>query len=323
MIRFAWLCSHEVSQPEALLEEAFRAEQAGFDLILASDRFQPWVDDDAASGFVWAWLGAAAQVTSRVELATAVTCPIFRYHPAVVAQAAATLDRLSGGRFRLGLGTGDAINDASLGFHATYHERLERIHESLDIMQGLWSGKTLDYEGRYYRTERARLYTPPLGRVPVWMAASGPRSATIAGMRADGLVTSVRDPQHTLERVVEPFRAASTPDAVVVATRWCVLAEDDDEAWRALGAMRGLRVPGRDTASDPAELRARADDLGPRAVLDKFARASAVDDLVDVYRPLTDVLHADYVSIQVASTAPLETIDMIGSRVLPVLRAAE
>ena len=113
---FGWLASHESYQPEVLVEQAVLAEQHGFDLVLGSDHFHPWVDHDSASGFVWSWLGAVAQATSRIKLATSVTCPLFHYHPAMVAQAAATIDRLSGGRFMLGVGTGENINEGPMGF---------------------------------------------------------------------------------------------------------------------------------------------------------------------------------------------------------------
>src|SRR5262249_46347939 len=112
-MKFAWLCSHESYQPEALVEQATAAEEAGFDVVLGSDHFHPWVDDTSAAGFVWSWLGAVAQATRRVELGTSVTCPLFHYHPALVAQMAATTDRLSDGRLFLGVGTGEALNERS------------------------------------------------------------------------------------------------------------------------------------------------------------------------------------------------------------------
>ena len=115
MPSFAYFCGHEQFQPEVLLEHADLAESAGFDALAVSDHFHPWVDDASASGFAWSWLGAAATRTRRVRLFTAVTCPLFHYHPGLVAQAAATVDRLSGGRFALGVGTGEGINERPLG----------------------------------------------------------------------------------------------------------------------------------------------------------------------------------------------------------------
>ncbi|NNL13892.1 MAG: LLM class flavin-dependent oxidoreductase, partial [Acidimicrobiia bacterium] len=115
-MKFGWLSSHESYQPEVLVDQAVRAEEVGFDVILGSDHFHPWVDENSASGFVWSWFGAVAARTERVELATSVTCPLFHYHPALIAQAAATVDRLSNGRFLLGVGTGENINGGPMGF---------------------------------------------------------------------------------------------------------------------------------------------------------------------------------------------------------------
>lgn len=325
-MKFAWLCSHESYQPESLVRQATLAEEAGFDAVLGSDHFHPWVDDTSAAGFVWSWLGAVAAATKRVELGTSVTCPLFHYHPALVAHSAATVDRLSGGRFFLGVGTGEAINEAPLGFEFPgYATRMERLTEALQIIDRLQSGEKLTYSGKYYRTDSAKLYSPPLRRMPILMAAGGPKSAAFAGARADGVITSVKDPKATVANVLGPFREAarhsgrpSTP--TVLATRWCVLASHDDEAWTALASMRGLRAPGRLEAVDPAVLRERADSMEPQEILSQYARAASAEELIEVYRPLVQEIGADYVSIQVASVDPERTIKIVGQEVLPALR---
>jgi len=326
-MKFAWLCSHESYRPELLVEQAVLAEAAGFDMVLASDHFHPWVDDTSAAGFAWSWLGAVAARTSRVELGTSVTCPLFHYHPALVAQAAATVDRLSGGRFTLGLGTGEAINESPLGWtFPGYAERMARMREALTILRRLLDGEKLDFQGEYYQTETARLYSPPAHRIPLLVAAGGPKTARFAGEFADGLITSVKDPVDTRDQVIGPFRDAlaarteATP-SVILATRWTVLANDADEAWGALSSMRGLRAPGRLEVSDPAVLRERADAMDRDEILGKYAVARDADELVELYRPLLSNVGADYVSIQVASADPVETIGMIGEKVLPLLRA--
>lgn len=177
-MKFAWLCSHECHQPEVLFDYAIEAEHAGFDAVFASDRFQPWVDDEAASGHLWSWLGAVAARTTTIELASSVTCPLFRVHPAVIAQAAATLDRLSSGRFRLGIGTGDRINDAPLGWQRIgRRERLARLGDALALMRSLWAGNKVSHIGRWYALDGARLYSPPVHPLRVWLAADGPRAA--------------------------------------------------------------------------------------------------------------------------------------------------
>jgi coenzyme F420-dependent glucose-6-phosphate dehydrogenase len=324
-MKFAWLCSHESYQPEELVKQAVAAEEAGFDVVLGSDHFHPWVDDCSAAGFLWSWLGAVAARTDQVQLGTAVTCPLFHYHPALVAQAAATVDRLSSGRLLLGVGTGEAINERPLGFDfPAYDERLARMQEALKIIHRLHRGEKLSFEGSYYTTEAARLYSPPAHPIPVLMAAGGPKSAEFAGRFADGLITSVKKPEDTVANVIEPYRHATMErggSPLVLATRWTVLAEGDDEAWQALSSMRGLRAPGRLKAVDPADLRAKADDMDRAELLSSYEVVSEPAGLVDAYQPLTRDIGADIVSIQVASADPIATIRMIGDQVLPKLRS--
>lgn len=323
-MKFGWLASHESYQPEVLVDQAVRAEETGFDAVLGSDHFHPWVDDGAASGFVWSWLGAVAARTERVELATSVTCPLFHYHPGLIAQAAATVDRLSGGRFILGVGTGENINEGPLGFDFPgYRERIERMEEALAIMHRLFAGEKLDFDGKYYTCDKARLYSPPIRPVPIWMAAGGPKSATFAGRNADGLITSVKAAEETSENVIAPFQAAAAENAKagsIMATRWTVFAKDDDEAWTALGTMRGLRAPGRLEAVDPMVLRQRADEMDRHEILSKYTIASSIDELVAAYSPLVTDIGADYVAIQIASNDPDGVIDMVGKELLPELR---
>lgn len=325
-MKLAWLCSHESYQPEVLLEHAVLAEEVGFDVVTGADHFHPWVDDVSAASYVWTWFGAVAQATSRVELATSVTAPLFRYHPALIAQAAATVDRLSNGRFILGVGTGEAINEAPLGYSFPgYGERIARMREALTIMHGLLASEKLDFDGEYYQARTAKLYSPPTGRVPVWMAAGGPKSATFAGETCEGLITSVKDPAETVANIITPYREAATArgaDTTVMATRWVVLAENDDEAWEALVSMRGLRAPGRLEVADPAVLRERADAMDRQEILSKYTIVRDLDQLTEAYLPLVSDVGADYVAIQVASADPADTIRRIGTEVLPVLRKA-
>ena len=321
MTKFAWLASHESYQPEDLIDQAVLAEQAGFDMVTASDHFHPWVDDNSAAGFVWAWLGAAAARTEHLEFATSVTCPLFHYHPALIAQAAATVDRLSGGRFVLGVGTGENINEGPLGFEFPgYGERIRRMGEAVEIMRRLLAGEKLDFEGDFYQTRKAKLYSPPTRHVPIWMAAGGEQSATFAGKNVEGLIVSVKSPAEALETVIKPFQAARPDPGSIMATRWVVLAGSDDEAWEALGSMRGLRAPGRLDEVDPMVLRQRADEMDRSEVLSKYTIVEDAAGLIEAYRPLVTEVGADFVSIQVASTKPADVIRMIGSEVLGELR---
>lgn len=321
MTKFAYFCGHEQWQPEVLVEHALLAEAAGFDMVVVSEHFHPWVDDESASGFAFSTIGAMAAVTSSIEFATGVTTPLFRYHPAVVAQAAATLDRLSGGRFTLGVGTGENINEGPLGYEfPAYAERNARMREALEIMRRLLDGEKLTFDGEFYRTDRAKLYSPPTGPVPILLAAGGPKSAQLAGEMAQGVVTSVKDPAETREKVIGPLLDAASGDPIVLATRWSLFAANEDEAWRALYSWRGLRAPGRLEAVDPAMLRERADELPREEVLGRYTLVNNPDEIIAAYRPLVTELEADIVTFQMASLDQPELIRMIGSDVLPALR---
>jgi coenzyme F420-dependent glucose-6-phosphate dehydrogenase len=266
-------------------------------------------------------LGAAAAQTERVRFVTSVTCPLFHYHPGLVAQAAATVSRLSDGRFILGVGTGENINEGPLGYEFPgYAERIRRMREALEIMTRLLAGEKLDFEGQYYTCRKAKLYSPPIGRVPIWMAAGGRQSATFAGKNCEGIITSVKDPADTVADIIEPFQESHGRHGTVMATRWVVLAGDTDEAWEALGSMRGLRAPGRLEEVDPAVLRERADAMDRTEILDKYTVVPDAAALIDAYRPLVNDVGADVVSIQVAATDPLKAIELIGSEVLPELK---
>lgn len=327
MTRFAYFCGHEQWQPEELVEHARLAEAAGFDLALVSEHFHPWVDDNSASGFAFATVGAMTQATDHLRFATAVTTPLWRYHPAVVAQAAATLDRLSGGRFSLGVGTGENINEGPLGYSFPgYAERAARMEEALQIMRRLLDGEKLTFEGEYYRTSSAKLYSPPISNVPIWLAAGGPKSAMLAARRAQGIITSVKDPDVTKERVLTPARRmaaeAGRPAPTIVATRWVIFAADEDDAWQALTPWRGLRAPGRLEATDPQILRTRADSLDRHEVLANYTIASTTEELISAYRPLVTDLGADVVSVQVMSNDQPALIHLLGKDVLPALQTA-
>ncbi len=322
MTKFAYFCGHEQWQPEELVEHAVLAEAAGFDMVVVSEHFHPWVDDRSASGFAFATIGAMAARTSTLEFATGVTTPLFRYHPAVVAQAAATLDRLSGGRFTLGVGTGENINEGPLGYEfPAYAERNARMSESLEIMRRLLDGEKVTYDGHYYTTDRAKLYSPPFGPVPILMAAGGPKSATLAGEKAQGVVTSVKDPSETMDNVIGPLRAAAgSKPTTVLATRWSLFAADEEEAWEALFSWRGLRAPGRLEAVDPATLRERADQLPRNEVLDRYTLVHDATAIVEAYKPLVADIEADIVTFQMASLDQPSLIELLGKEVLPALR---
>lgn len=175
-------------QPAAFLVETARlAEQAGFDFLFVSDHFHPWNPTQGHSSYLWSVLGAIAATTSRIEIFSAVTCPLFRIHPTTLAQAASTVAALAPGRFRLGLGTGENLNEHVSGQGwPPYPERRARLAESINLLRQLWSGREVDVQGEFFRVSRATLYDPLA--VPIYLAASGPQTVELAREMADGLI---------------------------------------------------------------------------------------------------------------------------------------
>jgi coenzyme F420-dependent glucose-6-phosphate dehydrogenase len=188
-LTLGYKASAEQFPPQRLLDLAVAAEQAGFDSVWTSDHFQPWRHTDGHAPNALVWLGAATQATRRVVLGTSVLTPSFRYNPAIVAQAFGTLGVLAPGRVILGVGTGESLNEVPVGIEwPEQSERFARLKEAVGLIQQLWRGERLTIEGEYYRTANATIYDRPEVPVPVYIAASGPAAARLAGRIADGLI---------------------------------------------------------------------------------------------------------------------------------------
>jgi G6PDH family F420-dependent oxidoreductase len=191
MIKLGYKLMSEEHGPADLVRNAARAEQAGFDFTAISDHFSPWIEEQGHAPLAWSVLGAIAHATSRIGLMTAVTCPIMRYHPAIIAQGAATLGLLSDNRFTLGLGAGERLNEHVTGEGWPGRgERHERLSEAADIIQGLLAGELTNYRGNYFDLDHARLYDRPETKPDVVIAAGGPEAARLAGRKGDGLIVS-------------------------------------------------------------------------------------------------------------------------------------
>lgn len=190
MTTFGYFLSCEEHGPKELVRQAKMAERAGFEALWISDHYHPWLDEQGQSPFVWSVIGAIAEATS-LPITTAVTCPLVRVHPAVVAQAAATSAVLTGGRFRLGVGTGEALNEHVIESRwPPTAERLEMLEEAVELMRELWSGKLVTHRGTHYQVDTARLYTLPDEPPPVYMSGFGENSVRLAGRIADGYITT-------------------------------------------------------------------------------------------------------------------------------------
>ena len=188
-----WLASEEHG-PSALVANAKLAEDAGFEHVLISDHIHPWVDGQGHSPFVWGVIGAIAATTSRIRLGTAVTCPLIRMHPAIVAHAAATAQALLDGRFFLGVGTGENLNEHVLGDRwPRADERLEMLEEAIDVLRALFGGGYETYRGTHYTVEQAKLYDVPKEPPPIVVAAKAEHAARLAAKRGDGTMNTVPD----------------------------------------------------------------------------------------------------------------------------------
>lgn len=316
-----WFCSDEQFQPEELVNHAVLAESVGFDGIMISEHFHPWVDDLGTSGFAYSILGAIAARTSHIKLMTMVTAPLFRFHPGVVAQAAATIDRLSSGRFSLGVGTGENINEGPLGFVLPpYKERSARLKESREIIQSLLSGESLNFNGIYYQTKAAKLYSPPIHQIPIYLAAGGPQSATTAGKDYDGIIISVKNIQDAAKLLETSYLANDKKSFKTITNLWSIYAQNEEEAWNAILPLRGLRAPSRSDATSPLQLQKEADRLPRKDILNNYLQLKNPNDYLKAYSPLITQLKADIVGIQTTSNDQLGTISMLGKEVLPKLQ---
>jgi G6PDH family F420-dependent oxidoreductase len=221
-MRIGYFLSSEEYSPTELIEQAKGAERAGFSGLWISDHYHPWVGAQGQSAFVWSMIGALSQATG-LEITTAVTCPTVRIHPAVIAQAAATSAVLTGGRFRLGVGTGEALNEHIFGDAWPEEEiRLEMLEEAVEIMRGLWTGENYSHHGKHYTVENARIYTLPDKPVEIHISGFGPKATGLAGRIGDGyvsvmpdgdLVTAFREAGGAGKPAQGAFKAAFAPTA--------------------------------------------------------------------------------------------------------------
>ena len=180
--------------PHGLLDQARMAEEAGFDALWISDHYHPWNEEQGQSPFVWSVIGGLSQVTSRTKVVTAVTCPTVRIHPAVIAQAAATSAVMLNGRFELGVGSGEALNEHIFGdAWPSADVRLEMLEEAVEVIRLLWEGGVKDHEGKHYRVENARIYTLPAAPPPILISGFGPKAIRLAGRIGDGYINIAPD----------------------------------------------------------------------------------------------------------------------------------
>ncbi|KAB1128824.1 TIGR03557 family F420-dependent LLM class oxidoreductase [Micromonospora sp. AMSO12t] len=317
-MRIGYKLASEGYGPQEIIRQAVRAEQAGFDFVEMSDHFHPWLDTQGHSSFTWSVLGAVAAKTERIGLATGVTCPTVRYHPAIIAQAAATLALISDGRFTLGVGAGERLNEHVVGQgFPSVRGRHERLREALEIIRLLWQGGYHSFEGKHLHLEDARIFDLPETPPVIAVAASGRSSATMAAELGDGLF--VTEPKAS---IVEHYRQAGGggPRYAEVPMAW---ATDDQQAVRAVLETSRWMVTGWKVMSElpnPVNFDAASAYVEERHVRELFSVGPDPEAHVAAVRPYVEAGY-DHVVLQNAGPDPDGFLDFFAGDLAARLRA--
>jgi G6PDH family F420-dependent oxidoreductase len=238
-MRIGYFLASEEFSPVSLVAQARRAEEAGFHALWISDHYHPWNDEQGHSGFVWSTIGAVSQAT-RLPVTTGVTCPTVRIHPAIIAQAAATSAVLLDGRFNLGVGTGEALNEHVLGDHwPEIDVRLEMLEEAVEVIRALWQGGQRSHHGRHYTVENARVYDLPDQPPPILVSGFGPKAISVAARIGDGFVTTSPD-----REAIDQYRSDGGKGPVHAGTKVCFMADEDEARATAHRLWPNEALPG-------------------------------------------------------------------------------
>ncbi|HEX2050716.1 MAG TPA: TIGR03557 family F420-dependent LLM class oxidoreductase [Actinomycetota bacterium] len=310
------ISSEEHAAPD-LVRQARRAEEAGFTFAAISDHYHPWTDAQGHAPFVWGVIGAIAQVTERLRVLTGVTCPTVRIHPAIVAHAAATAAALLPGRFELGVGTGENLNEHVLGDHwPPVRKRLEMLEEAIDVMRQLWSGKLTTHYGRHYTVENARVYDAPERPIPVMVAASGERSLELAGRVGDGLIALA--PSDDVVETFERSGGAGKPRHAEVTVCWARDERSAKETSYRYWPIAGVEGQLMQELPLPAHFEQAASMIDPDDATETIALGPDPETHLAVIRKFAD---AGYDRIWVHQIGPDQDgfFDFYESEVLPKL----
>jgi G6PDH family F420-dependent oxidoreductase len=309
----------EQAGPRELVRDAVRAEEVGFDFAVSSDHYFPWLQSQGHSPNAWVTLGAVAQATRRLPLMTYVTCPTFRYHPAVVAQQAATLSLLSEGRFTLGLGAGENLNEHIVGGGWPGADvRHERLVEALQVIRALLDGETVDHRGEHFDVESAKLWDLPDARPQIGVACSGGQSATIAGEYADLAIAT--EPKAD---VVSDFRAAGGEGKQVDGQLPICFDRDRDAAiarahdqfrWFGLGWKVNAELPG------PASFDSASSFVPPDDVASSIPCGDDVEAVVTAVKEFVDAGFTDVALVQIGGDSQGAFLDWARDELLDALR---
>lgn len=315
----------DIAEPRRLLDLCGLAEKAGFEAIWVSDHFHPWFDTGALEYNTWVWMSAAMQ-SIKVPFGTAVTAPTFRYHPAITAQAFATMEALFGPRVMLGVGAGEAMNEVPLGFGwPKYAERRDRLVEAVQIMRKLWQGGFVDFEGKYYRLKGANLYMK--AEVPIVMSALGPKMAKIVGKYGDGVITVTKTPAYINEvlfpAVREGCREAgkSFDDMMKVVELDMAYGKDYGEAVAAVRKWAATLIGEMFTTdiSDPREIEARGREVTNEQLAEVFPIGTNEEEFI---RRIEENFKCGFqhVYVQLNAREDEEAIELFRKKVLPYFK---
>jgi coenzyme F420-dependent glucose-6-phosphate dehydrogenase len=331
MLKLGYKASAEQFPPRQLLDFAVHAEAVGFDSIMVSDHFQPWRHTDGHAPFSFAWIGALGERTSRAIIGTSVVTPTFRYHPAVVAQAVATLGSLYPGRVLLGVGTGEALNEVpATGLEwPPFKERLGRLREAIQLMRRLAREERVTFEGEYYRTERATIYDRPEVPVPIYVAASGAVAARLAGRLGDGFICTSGKARTLYTETLLPAvaegleKAGRAPNSIERMIEMKVSFDIDLEQARAdtrHWAALALAPEEKTGVEDPLEMEKLADALPIERAASRWIVSSDPDEHVE---RLAETIDLGFTHLVFHAPGPDQRrfLDLYAEQVLPRLRA--
>ncbi|MBT2528571.1 LLM class F420-dependent oxidoreductase [Streptomyces sp. ISL-99] len=321
MVQIGYTMMTEQAGPRDLVDHVVAAERAGFDFSVTSDHYFPWLAEQGHAPYAWSVLGAAAQATSRIPLMTYVTCPTVRYHPAVVAQKAATTQLLAEGRFRLGLGSGENLNEHVVGAGwPAAHVRLEMLEEAVEIIRALFAGGDVSHHGTHYDVENARLWDLPDQLPPIGIAVSGERSCELAGRLGDLVIAT--EPKSELLDAFDRHGGSGKPRVgqlpVCFDTDRDAAVERAHEQFRWFGG--GWKV--NSELPGPAGFAGATQFVRPEDVADSIPCGSDVETFVEAVRPYAEAGFTQIALVQVGGEHQRPFIDWAEKTLLPALRDA-
>jgi coenzyme F420-dependent glucose-6-phosphate dehydrogenase len=329
-LKLGYKASAEQFGPAELLRYGVLAEEHGFDSVFVSDHLQPWRHDGGHAPAALPWLGALGASTSRIVMGTSVLTPSFRYHPAIIAQAFATLGGLFPGRVVLGVGSGEAMNEKPLGIHwPEQKERFARLKEAVDVIQTLWREDRVDYDGTHYRTDKATIYDKPEHPVPLYIAGAGPAATRLAGRVADGWITTSGKGREFYGNLIPALdegieKAGRAADDVERLLEIKVSFDPDhDQAMantRFWGAL-ALTPDEKTGVEDPVEMQRLADALPVERTASRFIVSSEVEEHVERIRKYLD-LGFTHLVFHAPGPDQERFLRLYGEEILPALRAA-